>query len=168
MSVFIVGMFSQVFVNIAIKCGLETESTGLTPQKLDLGHMQPVDLVTMETGELQDVVFYLADTAVTLTSFLTVYPPACKVLHDLQFCPQSVHSHDQSMVKVYIIDFLSASHTHTLTQITQAEIDAFQNGGGTFIEAKCWFTLALLRLEMGEEPARDVCNETKPPFSFYC
>ena len=81
----------KVLVNIATKCGLELEPAGLTPQKLNSGHNHPVDMVTMEIGELMEVMSYLADTAITLTSFLSVYPPASKVLHELQFCPQLVY-----------------------------------------------------------------------------
>ncbi|XP_076438370.1 activating signal cointegrator 1 complex subunit 2-like isoform X2 [Babylonia areolata] len=89
----------QVFVNIAIKCGLETESLDLAPQKLTDGKpsssSSSVDLVSMAMGDFQDVVLYLADTALTLTSFLRIYPPACAVLHELHFCSQLAHMYEK-------------------------------------------------------------------------
>ncbi|KAK7105794.1 hypothetical protein V1264_017128 [Littorina saxatilis] len=83
----------QVFVNIAIKCGVETEGSGLAPQKLAVGQQVWGDVASMESAELQDLVLYLADSAITLTSFLTVFPPASPVLHQLHFGPRSVHFH---------------------------------------------------------------------------
>ncbi|KAK7467743.1 hypothetical protein BaRGS_00037018 [Batillaria attramentaria] len=64
----------QVLSNICIKCGLETDASGLTPQKLAEGGCSvEADLVTMELSEFQDVLFYLADTAVTLTGLAHAY-----------------------------------------------------------------------------------------------
>ncbi|KAL8589040.1 hypothetical protein ACOMHN_055053 [Nucella lapillus] len=86
----------QVYINIAIQCGLETDSIDLVPQKLqERRTATSVDLVTMETGDFQDMVLYLADTALTLTSFLKVYPSACTVLHALGFCSRLAHMYEK-------------------------------------------------------------------------
>ncbi|XP_059151768.1 activating signal cointegrator 1 complex subunit 2-like [Physella acuta] len=75
----------QVLRNIAAECGLQLDSPGPSPQKLD----RPSGgnhLASMPTSALQDVILYLSDTAVALNRFLDIYPPACAVFHQFNFC----------------------------------------------------------------------------------
>jgi len=67
------------------KCGIKSEHKSHSPQKLgDHGDKRQL-LVSMTTEEFKDVVFYLSDIGTTLTSFLEVYPAACKAFHDNEF-----------------------------------------------------------------------------------
>ncbi|KAH3826782.1 activating signal cointegrator 1 complex subunit 2-like isoform X1 [Dreissena polymorpha] len=80
----IVGTLSEVFDNIMAKCGIHPDPGSQTPQKLgDQGNI--VSLVTMATGEFNDIILYLSDIGMTLTSFLNVYPPACMAFHGGEF-----------------------------------------------------------------------------------
>lgn len=67
------------------KCGIKTDQKSQSPLKLsDTGDTrQP--LVSMATVEFKDVVLYLFDIGMTLTSFLDVYPAACQAFHDSDF-----------------------------------------------------------------------------------
>uniref|UniRef100_A0A0B7AGQ0 CUE domain-containing protein n=1 Tax=Arion vulgaris TaxID=1028688 RepID=A0A0B7AGQ0_9EUPU len=75
----------EVLSNIAAKCGIHLEGVGLSPKKLKQSLNAPV-LSTMPTLELQDIMLYLSDTAITLHRFLDVYPPACSVFQQFHFC----------------------------------------------------------------------------------
>lgn len=85
----------QVFVNIAGRCGLEQDPGVLTPQKLTSEGRKPVDLINVTDEDFEDVILYLADTAITVSSFLHVYPQACHVLHDLHFCPDMARMYEK-------------------------------------------------------------------------
>jgi hypothetical protein len=67
------------------KCGIQSDQGLMSPQKLNEESSQKLALVSMETSEFKDVVLYLADTGMTLTSFLEVYPTACQAFHDSDF-----------------------------------------------------------------------------------
>lgn len=84
----------QVLSNICIKCGLESEASVQTPQKLSDGSVG-TDINVLSATEFQDVLFYLADTVVTLTAFFTVYPSACAVFQQFQFCQHLAHTFEK-------------------------------------------------------------------------
>lgn len=67
------------------KCGVQMDQKLQTPVKLSDHSDKKHPLVTMTTAEFRDVVLYLFDIGMTLTSFLDVYPAACKVFHDCDF-----------------------------------------------------------------------------------
>ena len=68
----------QVLENIANKCGLHLDSAPSSPQKIDGPDAGKSPLATMPITQFQDVIFYLSDTAHTLSSFLDVYPQAAE------------------------------------------------------------------------------------------
>ena len=77
-----------MFDNITNKCGINTDSGSLSPQKLDSQRREATSLVTMAAAEFKDIVLYLADVGLTLKSFLEVYPPACQDFHHNEFLPR--------------------------------------------------------------------------------
>ncbi|PVD27586.1 hypothetical protein C0Q70_12750 [Pomacea canaliculata] len=77
----------QVLSNIVIRSGMESSSPDTTPQKLQGQSRQEVrNLENMSNEEFYDLLLFLSDTAVSLATFLTIYPPSCSVLHEFQFC----------------------------------------------------------------------------------
>lgn len=69
----------QVFENIQQKCGLLHPSGSSSPQKLTNPTKDKSLLVSMAISEFQDIVFYMADIGITLSSFLEVYTPAADI-----------------------------------------------------------------------------------------
>lgn len=79
----------KVLSNIVIRSGMESSSPDTTPQKLQGQSRQEVrNLENMSNEEFYDLLLFLSDTAVSLATFLTIYPPSCSVLHEFQFCQQ--------------------------------------------------------------------------------
>ncbi|XP_078682553.1 activating signal cointegrator 1 complex subunit 2-like isoform X1 [Branchiostoma floridae x Branchiostoma belcheri] len=68
----------EVFDNIMQKCGLADEG-GSVPQKLSDRKAAPLE--AMSAGEVQDILLYMRDSAVTLLVFLEAYPRGCRVFH---------------------------------------------------------------------------------------
>ena len=76
---------SQVFDNVMGKCGIQLDSGSHSPLKLSDHSNMKQPFVTMDTTEFKDIVLYLSDIGMTLTSFLEVYPAACQAFHDSDF-----------------------------------------------------------------------------------
>ncbi|BFZ15923.1 hypothetical protein BsWGS_18962 [Bradybaena similaris] len=102
----------QVFSIIAAKCGINLEGMGSTPQKLDQTLQVPI-LSTISSAELQDIVLYLSDTAVTLHLFLDIYPAACSQFQKFHFCSVIASFYESVMPEVTMAlkqhEFSSAS-----------------------------------------------------------
>lgn len=75
----------QVFDSVMQKCGIMSDTGSQSPQKLSDHGNKKQTLVTMDITEFKDIVLYLADIGMTLTSFLDVYPTACQAFHDNDF-----------------------------------------------------------------------------------
>lgn len=90
---------SQVFNSVIEKCGIKQDHG--TPQKLsDLtGNLPP--LVTMAVTEFTDVILYLFDIGLTLTSFLKIYPAACKAFYDNEFLTRLPVFYDAVVPEVF-------------------------------------------------------------------
>jgi len=91
----------QVFDNVAAKCGIQTDAGSQSPQKLGDHGNNRASLVTMTTQELKDIVLYLCDIGLTLTSFLDVYPAACQAFHDSDFVTHLPAFYDAVMHEVF-------------------------------------------------------------------
>ncbi|XP_041373441.1 activating signal cointegrator 1 complex subunit 2-like isoform X2 [Gigantopelta aegis] len=75
----------QVFDSIRETCGMCIEGSEFSPMKLSSVFEKEPRLVTMPTQEFQDIVLYIADTALTLAMFVEIYPPACQVFQEFEF-----------------------------------------------------------------------------------
>ncbi|XP_060572679.1 activating signal cointegrator 1 complex subunit 2-like isoform X1 [Ruditapes philippinarum] len=80
-----IGTLSQVFDSVMGKCGIRFDSGSHSPQKLSDHSNMKQSLVTMSVTEYTDIVLYLSDIGMTLTSFLEVYPTACQAFHESDF-----------------------------------------------------------------------------------
>ncbi|KAK0044479.1 activating signal cointegrator 1 complex subunit 2 [Biomphalaria pfeifferi] len=83
----------HVLTTIATQCGVQLEISGHSPQKLDKAAAGS-NMSSMPTPVLQDILLYLNDIALTLHRFLELYPPACNVLHEFNFCSVIAHFYE--------------------------------------------------------------------------
>ncbi|CAL1547270.1 unnamed protein product [Lymnaea stagnalis] len=90
----------QVLGNIAAECGIHLEGTGQTPQKLDL-RSSGCTLSALSIDQLQDVLLYISDTAITLNTFLDIYTPACHVFHKFHICSVIANFYDSMIPELY-------------------------------------------------------------------
>lgn len=67
------------------KCGIKLDCSSQSPQKLGNHGNSKHCLVTMNATQFKDIILYLSDIGMTLTSFLEVYPAACQAFHDSDF-----------------------------------------------------------------------------------
>ncbi|XP_052804831.1 activating signal cointegrator 1 complex subunit 2-like [Mya arenaria] len=96
-----INTLSQVFDNITTKCGIQVESGSQSPQKLGELGTKKASLLTMSTAEFRDIIFYLSDIGVTLTSFLDVFPEACQAFHDSDFLVRLPGFYDAVVPEVF-------------------------------------------------------------------
>ncbi|KAL5020282.1 hypothetical protein ScPMuIL_003174 [Solemya velum] len=76
---------TQIFDNLKVKCGLERDVHEMSPQKLNNPRSGKSLLVSMALAEFQDVIFYLADTGLTLSAFLEIHPSGSEVFYEFNF-----------------------------------------------------------------------------------
>ncbi|XP_071841614.1 activating signal cointegrator 1 complex subunit 2-like [Apostichopus japonicus] len=74
----------EAFVTISKKCGLKQDSHSEGPAELTEPRWE-CTLLMKPIGEIQDIVFYVMDSALSIQSFLEIYPEACHIFFDQGF-----------------------------------------------------------------------------------
>ncbi|XP_048774497.2 activating signal cointegrator 1 complex subunit 2-like isoform X3 [Ostrea edulis] len=93
----VIPIMYQVFEDMKRKCGLPISSRDgkKSPLKLSSANDTGEKIVeNINTPELQDLIFYLADIGVTLSSFLEVYPKASHIFQQASFIVKLSESYD--------------------------------------------------------------------------
>ncbi|XP_050415433.1 activating signal cointegrator 1 complex subunit 2 [Patella vulgata] len=109
----------HVFDNVVAKCQLETDYSATEPKKLGNVHSSET-LLTISTSDFQDVLFYIADIGITLSSFLEIYPKGCQILHEFHFEQRLATFYElvipELVQTVKLRTFDSISHLHLMKQ----------------------------------------------------
>ncbi|XP_071095165.1 activating signal cointegrator 1 complex subunit 2-like [Haliotis cracherodii] len=128
----------QVLENTQDMCGV---TSSFTPEKLGKARSKDPRLHTMTVKEFQDVIFYLADTAITISNFLDVYPPAAHIFHEFRF-EQKLASFYEGIVPeiqaaLKVREFETMSHKRLLKQKLHQSRRSLQKIFHTILEHTC-------------------------------